>query len=152
MERKGEENYIKKGEKGLKNASFRSINSKKNWRGWGLPAFASFWVINSKNFRPDRRKLIRRKRTKNGNGIKNASFWAINSTARPPQTYSSEKKMNLKRGGGEEWSECTIYTPGQFIFFLSVILIVNLSFLHSLYICRYLISKAQDLRWYPLMH
>ena len=91
-----------KGEKGLKNASFRSINSKKNWRGWGLPAFASFWVINSKIFRPYRRKLIRRKRTKNGNGIKNASFWAINSTVRPPQTYSSEKKMNLKRGGGEE--------------------------------------------------
>ena len=117
MERKGEENYIKKGGKSLKNASFRSINSNKNWRGWGLPAFASFWVINSKNFRPDRRKLIRRKRTKNGNGNKNASFWAINSTARPPQTYSSEKKMNLKRGGGGGMIEMHNIYPWSVYFF-----------------------------------
>ena len=121
MERKGEENYIKKGEKGLKNASFRSINSKKDWRGWGLPAFASFWVINSKNFRPDRRKLIRRKRTKNGNGNKNASFWAINSTARPPQTYSSEKKMNLKRGGGGRNDRNAQYIPLVSSFFFSLL-------------------------------
>ena len=41
---------------------------------------------------------------KGGKGLKNASFWAINSkknSPRPPQTYLSGKKMNLKRGGGE---------------------------------------------------
>ena len=31
--KRGKENYIKKGEKGLKNTSFRAINSKKNPRG-----------------------------------------------------------------------------------------------------------------------
>ena len=119
MERKGEENYIKKGEKGLKNASFWVIISKKKSRVWGLLAFTSFWVIKSTNFRPDRRKLIRRKRTKNGNGIKNAAFWAINSTARPPQTYSSEKKNeSQKRGGGGMIEMHNIYPWSVYFFSL----------------------------------
>ena len=51
-----------------------------------------------------RRKITLKKGEK---GLKNASFWAINSKKicggvfRPllPQTYVSEKKLNLKRGG-----------------------------------------------------
>ena len=43
---------------------------------------------------------------KGGKGLKNASFWAINSKKfralpRPPQTYLSWEKMNLKKRG--EW-------------------------------------------------
>ena len=93
----------KKGEKALKNASF--------------------WVINFKIFRggvfrppPPLHNLPTNLFVENyikngGKGLKNASFWVINSP-RPPQTCSSGKKNDLKKGGGEKkWSNWTIYTP-----------------------------------------
>ena len=43
---------------------------------------------------------------KGGKGLKNASFWA---SPRPPQTYLSGKKMNLKKGVGKFFSKFTIY-------------------------------------------
>ena len=58
--RKKTENYIKKGEKGLKNASFWAINSKKNSRG-GLSLLPT-----------RRRKLICREKnliSKEGGGV-----------------------------------------------------------------------------------
>ena len=61
--------YIKNGEKGLKNASFRVINSK-NFRG-GV-------------FRPPLHPPLP----------------SGGASPRPPQTYSSGEKNDLKRGGG----------------------------------------------------
>ena len=58
---------------------------------------------------------------KRGKGLKNASFWAIikKKSPRPPQTYLSGKKINLKRWGwGNDQNEqyislelCDIWKP-----------------------------------------
>ena len=110
--RKKRENYIKNGEKGLKNASFGVINSK-HFRGG---------VFRPPLHNPPTNLFVENYIKNGGKGLKNASFGVINSknfrggvfrpplhpplppvgaSPRPPQTCSSGKKNDLKKGGGE---------------------------------------------------
>ena len=105
-------NYIRNGEKGLKNASFGVINSK-NFRGG---------VFRPPLHNPPTNLFVENYIKNGGKGLKNASFWVINSknfrggvfrpplpsvgaSPRPPQTCSSGKKNDLKKGGGEKMIE-----------------------------------------------